>query len=476
MAIVQSRGARISATVRRERFKVAEDQMNTHQEMQVEQPTGVRTEAPRAASRGTASGRRWGWSIALCILAVAGYVFFPRVIHGQAHPAAAANAGRPRAMMVPVVGAVAQRADVPVYLNGLGTVTSLNTVTVHSRVDGQLVSVMFKEGQLVHQGELLAQIDPRPFEVQLSQAEGQLAKDQAALKNAQLDLQRYQNLYAQDAIPQQQLATQTATVTQDEGAIRSDQAQVDNAKLNLTYSRITSPITGRIGLRLVDPGNIVHASDPNGLIVITQRQPIAVLFTLPEDSLPAVLKQLHGGGTLAVEAWDRDFTNRLATGTLLTVDNAIDPTTGTVRLKATFPNQDETLFPNQFVNARLLLDTLKGVMVVPAAAIQRNQQSTFVYVVKPDQTVELRTVDVRLTEGDSSAVDSGLSPGETVVVEGVDKLQPGTKVAVRLPGANRDEPRSGRPGAGTPAGGSPASGAPSSPGAARRRPAGGGNQ
>lgn len=408
--------------------------------MQVKQATTARTDSPQGGQQSSNARRRWSIFIALGVLAVAAYVLFPRLIHGQAHAAADPPAGRSRPMMVPVVGAVAQRGDMPVYLNGLGTVTSLNTVTVRSRVDGQLIAVMFTEGQLVHKGDLLAQIDPRPFEVQLTQAQGQLAKDEAALKNAQTDLQRYQALYAQDAVPRQQLDTQTATVNQTEGAIKSDQGLVDNAKLNLTYSRITSPVTGRVGLRLVDPGNIVHASDANGLIVITQRQPIGVVFTIPEDSLPPVLQQLHEGRALTVEAWDRDLETKLATGRLLTIDNAIDQTTGTERLKAVFDNTDDTLFPNQFVNARLLLDTLKGIVVVPAAAIQRNQQSLFVYVVKPDRTVELRTVDVRLTEGDNSAVDSGLSPGETVVIEGVDKLQPGMKVAVRLPGANRGGP------------------------------------
>jgi multidrug efflux system membrane fusion protein len=241
--------------------------------------------------------------------------------------------------------------------------------------------------------------------------------------------------------------------------------------LNLAYSRVTSPITGRVGLRLVDPGNIVHAGDPTGLIVITQRQPIGVLFTIPEDSLPSVLAQIRGSRTLGVEAWNRDMTTKLAAGTLLTVDNEIDPTTGTVRLKAIFPNDQETLFPNQFVNARLLLDTLKGIVLVPAAAIQRNQQSTFVYVVKPDDSVDLRTVDVGLTEGDRAAIDRGLAPGERVVVEGVDKLQPGTKVAASLGSANG---RGGGTATGDSAGaatGNPpgAAGTPSSPGGRAHR-------
>jgi len=367
-------------------------------------------------------------------------VLLPNATHGQS-PADSGGRGagggrgaRGGPPTVPVAAAVARRGDMPVYLDGLGSVTSMNTVTIRSRVDGQLVAVNFREGQLVRKGELLAQIDPRPFQVQLIQAEGQLAKDEAALKNAQMDLQRYQVLYAQDAVPKQQLDTQAATVNQFEGALKSDQGLIESAKLNLTYSRITAPVTGRVGLRLVDAGNIVHASDPNGLVVITERQPIAVLFTIPEDSLQAVLQQMRSNRPLTVEAWDREARNKLATGTLLTVDNAIDPATGTVRLKAVFANEDESLFPNQFVNARLLVDTLKGTVIVPAAAIQRNQQITFVYVVNADNTVALRNVDARLTEGDTTAIAAGLSPGESVVIEGVDKLQQGTKVAVRSPG------------------------------------------
>ena len=426
--------------------------MNTPNTSESDRPA-----APAAVATDTtppATDRRrhlWPWLIALCTAAVVGYVLLPGATHGQspadspARGTGGGRAGRGGAPTVPVVAAVARLGDMPIYLDGLGSVTSLNTVTIRSRVDGQLVAVNFREGQLVRKGELLAQIDPRPFQVQLIQADGQLAKDEAALKNAQMDLQRYQALYAQDAVPKQQLDTQAATVNQFEGAVKSDQGSIESAKLNLTYSRITAPVTGRVGLRLVDAGNIVHESDPNGLVVITERQPIAVLFTIPEDSLQAVLQQTRSNRPLPVEAWDRESTNRLATGALLTIDNAIDQTTGTVRLKAVFTNEDDSLFPNQFVNARLLLDTLRGVVVVPAAAIQRNQQSTFVYVVKQDGRVELRTVDVRLTEGDNAAVTGGLSAGETVVIEGVDKLQPGTRVAARLPGASGNGPWRGAP-------------------------------
>jgi multidrug efflux system membrane fusion protein len=321
-----------------------------------------------------------------------------------------------------------------VYQNGLGTVTPIKTVTVHSRVDGELDSVAYREGQLVREGDLLAQLDPRPFEVQLHQAEAQLAKDEATLKNARIDLERYKALIAQDSIPRQQLDTQAATVDQDEAAIKSDQAQIESARLNLTYGRITAPISGIVGLRLVDPGNIVRASDQNGLLVITQQQPIAVIFTIAADHLQAVLQQRKAGHELVVEAWDRDFKHKLATGFLLAIDNQIDQSTGTVRMKAQFPNENYALYPNQFVNARLLVDTLHQTVLVPTAAIQRSPQSTYVYVVKPDSTVELRTVDLQLTEGDDTSVRKGLSSGEVVVIDGMDKLQPGTLVVLAKSG------------------------------------------
>jgi len=380
--------------------------------------------------------RRWLW-VVLVVAGVLAYLVF-RGAHKPATgdgSAASPAKGQGAARAVPVVAATARTGDLGVYLNGLGTVTPLSTVTVRSRVDGQLMNVSFKEGQLVHKGELLAEIDPRPFEVQLTQAEGQAAKDRAAFENAKLDLQRYQTLMAQDAIPRQVLDTQAATVAQAEAALKSDQGQIDAAKLNLAYSRITAPITGTIGLRLVDAGNMVHAADANGLLVITQLEPINVVFTIAADSLPVVQKQMRVDHALAVEAWDRDLKNKLASGTLSAIDNQIDQTTGTVKLKALFPNTDNALFPNQFVNARLLVDTLHSVVLLPVAAIQRSSVATYVYAIKADDTVEMRPVEVRLTEGNEVAIAKGITAGERVVVDGVDKLQPGSKVSTSAPAA-----------------------------------------
>jgi multidrug efflux system membrane fusion protein len=356
---------------------------------------------------------------------------------------------------VPVSAVPARQQDMPVYLVGLGSVTPLNAVSVKSRVNGQLMQVAFKEGQHVRKGQLLAVIDPRPFEVQLSQAQATLFRDQAQLRDARLNYQRFKGLLEQSgAMSQQQVDTQAALVDQYEGAVRNDQAQIDNAKLQLTYCHVTSPIDGRIGLRLVDPGNIVHASDANPLLVVTQLEPITVIFTLPEDQLPTVAKRMRTG-TLPVEAYSRDNQTKLETGRLLTIDNEIDQTTGTGRLKAQFNNTDEQLWPNQFVNVRLLLETRKNSIVVPAAAVQRGPQGTYVYVVKPDRTVDLRPVTVAISQNNMSAISTGLSPNDLVVIDGQDKLHAGSIVETRSTGpSNRQTPGAGsssQPRTGTPA-------------------------
>jgi len=336
---------------------------------------------------------------------------------------------------VPVGVAKAETRDLPVFLSGLGSVEAFNTVVVKSRIDGQLVQIAFREGQEVKQGDLLAVIDPRPYEVALAQAQATLYRDQSALKDAKLNMDRFAGLVKDGVIPQAQYDTQVSQVGQLEGAVRSDQAQIDNVKLNLVYARVTAPIGGRVGLRQVDIGNMIHATDPNGLVVITQLQPIAVIFTLPEDNLPSVTQHMRAG-QLQVEAYSRDDQTRLATGKLLTIDNQIDTTTGTGKLKAVFDNHERMLWPNQFVNARLLLEVRKNNTVVPAAAIQRGPQGTYVFTVKPDKTVDMRNVTVSFSQGNYSAIASGITPGETVVTDGQDKLQPGSHVEVRGGGSS----------------------------------------
>lgn len=338
--------------------------------------------------------------------------------------------GRPAPRPVRVSAAAAHEGDVHRYLTGVGVVTPLATVTVRTRVDGQLMRVAFREGQMVAEGDLLAEIDPRPFQVQLEQAQGQMARDQALLANARVDLARYRPLAGTGAVPKQQLDTQDALVRQYEGAVRADQAAIDDAALQLVYCRITAPVGGRVGLRLVDAGNMVHAADVEGLVVITQIAPIAVVFTLPEDDLPALMQRLASVPTLPVDAFDRTGAQRLASGTLLTVDNAIDPATGTVRVKAEFANDDGALFPSQFVNARLELDVHHDATLVPTVAVQHGTQGTFVYLVQEDHTAAIRPVTVELTEGDDTAIASGVEPGELVVVDGTDGLRAGTPVAL----------------------------------------------
>ncbi len=383
--------------------------------------------------------RRGGgaWLALLVVIAAAagaGWYYqgqwWPRVAQLVSANRADAKATKP-VRVIPVVTAVVKKRDLDLYLNGLGTVTALKTVTIRSRVEGELTKVAFTEGQMVHVGDLLAEIDTRPFEIQRDQAAGQLARDEATLKAAKSTLARYERLVATKSVTAQELDDQVAIVQQTEGTIKTDQALVANAELQLTYCRIVSPIEGRIGLRLVDAGNIVRANDPNGLAVITQLQPIAIVFTIPQDNIIDVQKRMREGHELTVDAYDRDFRTKWATGKLLATDSQVDPATGTLRLKAIIDHEDHSLFPNQFVNTRLLVDTKQNAIVVPSAAIQRGPDSTYVYVVRSDETVEKRDVTIGPAEGAETTINYGLQAGEIVVTEGVDKLHDKAKVATR---------------------------------------------
>ena len=383
-----------------------------------------------------ARGRWWIWVLAATVVLGGIWYFHGGHTETQALNSGAAGAnsypaggfGGGDAPAVPVVVTTAQRGDLPVYFDGLGTATAYNTVTVRSRVDGAIVKVNFTEGQFVHEGDALVEIDPRPYQVALEQAQGQLAKDEAQLKDVQTDLERYNLLFKEGVIPKQQVDTQTALVGQSKGSIQADQAAIDSAKLNITYSHIIAPISGRVGLRLVDIGNIVHATDLTGLVVITQLQPISVIFTLPQDQLPQVMSKLRSGPQLSVEAWDRDDTTKIASGKLATVDNQIDVTTGTYKLKATFSNDNNILFPNQFVNVHLLVDTKHNVTIVPVAAIQRGPQGTYVYTAGQGNAAKIQAVTISQTTGNLVGLSAGVNPGENVVIDGQDKLQDGTKI------------------------------------------------
>jgi membrane fusion protein, multidrug efflux system len=384
------------------------------------------------------AGRRLGL-LFLVIAAAAGWWLYSRQ---PAPPPARQNAFTG---VMPVVAAPAVTGDIDITLNGLGTVTSLATVTVKSQISGQLVRVAYQEGQMINKGDLVAEIDSRPYELALAQAQGALERDEALLQSAELDLKRYQDLAKTNAIPRQQLDTQVSLVAQDKGLVISDKAQIDTQKLNIAYCHIVSPVTGRAGLRLVDPGNYVTANDASGIVVITQLQPISVIFTVAEDNLPQIVKRLRAGATLPVTAFDRSGATKLATGTLKTLDNQIDTTTGTLKLRAEFANEDDSLFPNQFVNVRLLIDTLHDATVVPTSAIQRGAPGTFVYLVNADNTVAVKPVTLGPASAERVAIQAGLAPGDRVVVDGADKLRNGARVVPRNADGRADAGR-GPPG------------------------------
>jgi membrane fusion protein, multidrug efflux system len=391
-----------------------------------DRPSQLKAPQTRPAARPTRRKSRWGRillaALGILVVITIGWIAF------RPHPQPARFGRFALSGAMPVVAATAQKGDMPVTLNGLGTVTPLATVTVRTQINGQLMQLGFTEGQEVKKGDFLAEIDPRPYQAALDNAQGQLGRDEAQLENAKLDLARYTKLVAQKSIAEQQRDTQAALVKQLIGTVASDEAAVETAKLNLAYCHIVAPVSGRVGLRQVDVGNYVQVTDPNGIVVITQMKPMSVIFTLPEDDLPDVLKRLAAGAKLPVTAFDRSGRTQIATGTLETLDNQIDPTTGALKYRAIFDNSDEMLFPNQFVNVQLLLNTLTGTTVIPSAAVERCSPGTFVYVVKPDNTVSVAKVTLGPSSGEKVAVTAGLQPGDKVVVDGADKLREGAKV------------------------------------------------
>jgi multidrug efflux system membrane fusion protein len=393
--------------------------------------TGAASKRREAAQEdvGNSGSYAWIWIVALVILGIGGLVYYRKQ---QAAEAAAKTKAALANRSVPITTATATTGPIGIYINALGTVTSVYTATITTRVDGQIVSVNYVEGQMVHKGDLLVQIDARPYQAALTQAEGTLAHDDALLGEARIDLDRYQLAFNRNAIAKQQLDDQIQIVKQYEGSVKNDQGTVASATTNLDYATIKAPIDGRVGLRLVDPGNIVTAASGTPLVVITQLQPITVIFSVAEDYLPQIQKQLRQGNKMSVDAFDRNQQIKLATGKLLTLDNQIDTTTGTVKLKAIFENSDISLFPNQFVNARLLVDTQQNATLVPAAAIQRNAQGAFVYVVKSNQTAAIQSVTIGTTDGGNAAVQ-GVKSGDVIAITGFDKLQDGVKVSVQKP-------------------------------------------
>ncbi len=394
----------------------------------------------------------WRWLGILLVVLLIGWLIWHFIFAGNG---TSTHTAQP---LQPVGTAKIAKGDMQVVLTGLGTVTPISTITVQTQISGQLMSVGFKEGQLVKQGDFLAQIDPRPYQVALAQDQGTLAHDIGLLAMAKSDLERYATLNRKDSISRQQVADQQFLVQQYEGTVAVDRATIDSAKLNLTYCHITSPVTGRVGLRLVDPGNYVQTSGSTGLVVVTQLTPISVVFVLPEDNIPDIQAQMQNGATLEVDAYDRSDAKLLAKGTLITVDNTVDTTTGTVKLRASFPNTDYSLFPNQFVNARLMLKTIKAAIEVPVAAVQHGAPGTFVYIVKPDSTVSVQVITTGVTDGDNMEVTKGLNPGDTVVVDGTDRLKEGAKI--RVSDANPNTPVVGNNGPGAPPGEQPQNSAP----------------